>query len=146
MSTQTVVKKNDFFPSFIDDFFKPWGDWVDNKLQKKLTIPAVNVIENTDGYDINVAAPGLKKADFYIEVTGNILTISAESEKENEETVDENYTRREYNYSSFSRSLTLPDDVDEDKITAAYDGGVLKLKVPKKQGAGKITGKAIAVN
>lgn len=142
----TLAKKNDFFPAFADDFFKPWNDWFDNRLSKKLSVPAVNVSEDQQGFTIDVAAPGLKKTDFNIAVDGNVLTVSAESTKTKEEKGDDKYTRQEYNYSSFSRSLTLPDNVDEEKITATYDGGVLKLSVPKKQGAPKVPAKQITVD
>lgn len=146
MSANTLVKRDDFLPSFIDDFFKPWDGWFNTRLPRKLTVPAVNITEDKDAYSISVAAPGLKKTDFSIDVNGPVLTIGAESEKNKEETGDDSYTRREYNYSSFSRSFTLPDDVDENKIMATYDGGVLRLSVPKKQGVPQVTGKKIAVN
>lgn len=141
----TLAKKNDWFPAFTDDFFKPWNDWFDNRLSKKLSVPAINVSEDEQGFTIDVAAPGLKKTDFSIAVDDNVLTVSAESTKTKEEKGDNNYTRQEYNYSSFSRSLTLPDNIDEDKITATYDGGVLKLSVPKKQGTPKVPAKQITV-
>jgi len=142
----TLSKKNDFLPSFADDFFKPWDDWFDSRLSKKIAVPAVNISESDTGFTIDVAAPGLKKSDFSIGLDGNILTVSAESEKTKEEKGENNYTRQEYNYSSFSRSLVLPDNVDEDKITASYDGGVLKLSVPKNEGPGKVRAKKIAVS
>ena len=82
---------------------------------------------------ISVAAPGLKKNDFHINVDGNMLTISAEKEETKEEKEEENYTRKEYNYSSFSRSFTLPQEVNREKIEASYEDGVLKLVLPKKE-------------
>jgi HSP20 family protein len=142
----TLSKKSEFLPTLADDFFKPWNDWFDSRFHKKLSVPALNIAEKKDGYAIDVAAPGLKKADFSIKVDGPVLTISGESEKSKEEKDEDNYTRQEYNYSSFSRSLTLPDNVNENGITASYDGGVLKLFVPKKEGAAKLTAKTITVN
>ncbi len=87
---------------------------------------------------MSFAVPGMKKNDFKIDVTGNLLTISSEKE-ENKEEKDENYSRQEYNYSSFSRSFTLPEEVNKEKIDATYVDGVLKLVLPKKEEAKKLT-------
>jgi len=111
------------------DFADEWS--------KMLTVPAVNVVEKNTDYNITVAAPGLKKSDFKINVDGNVLNISAEMEETKEEKDDERYTKREYNYSSFSRSFTLPNEVLKDQIAASYEDGVLKLTVPKKEEAKK---------
>ncbi len=105
---------------------------------KMLTVPAVNIVENNNDYKVTVAAPGLKKSDFKIDVDGNVLNISAETEEKKKEK-EEKYTREEYNYSSFSRSFTLPDDVSKEKIEASYADGVLKLILPKKEEAKKAT-------
>ncbi|HEU5366741.1 MAG TPA: Hsp20/alpha crystallin family protein, partial [Hanamia sp.] len=83
---------------------------------------------------VSLAAPGLKKEDFKINLEGNMLTISSEKEEKNEEK-DEKYTRQEYSYSSFERSFTLPDEVNQDKIDAHYQDGVLNLVLPKKEEA-----------
>jgi HSP20 family protein len=99
-------------------------------------MPAVNITENKDDFKVSLAAPGMKKSDFNIDVQGNILTISAEMEEKKEEK-EENYTRKEYNFSSFSRSFTLPDEVNKEKIEATYVDGVLNLSLPKKEEAKK---------
>ena len=97
-------------------------------------------------FTLEMASPGMKKDDFEIEIENNLLTISFEKEMEKEEEEDA-YTRREYNYNSFSRSFTLPDSVDENKIKASYKDGLLKLELPKKEGAQLAEGKKhIAVN
>ena len=90
--------------------------------------------ELDSGFEIQVAAPGIKKEDFKINLERNVLTISSESKTENEEK-DENgaFTRREFNYSSFSRSFTLPEMAEPEKIDAAYEDGILKIMVPKKE-------------
>jgi HSP20 family protein len=94
---------------------------------------------------VSLAVPGMKKDDFNIDVEGNMLTISSEKEESKEEKEDK-YTRKEYNYSSFSRSFTLPDEVNKEKIEAKYEDGVLKLMLPKKEEAKKLAaGKHIAV-
>lgn len=135
MSANTIMKTGRMLPTVFDDFFKPWSQWFDSSdaWNKTLQVPAVNIIENSSDYKITVAAPGLKKSDFNIDVDGNMLTISGETEESAEEKDDERYTRKEYNYSSFSRSFTLPDEVNKEKIEASYDDGVLKLVLPKKE-------------
>ncbi|HTQ27114.1 MAG TPA: Hsp20/alpha crystallin family protein [Puia sp.] len=140
MTSNSLIKNRDWFPTLYDDFFKPFNDWFDtgNVLSGRvMTIPAVNITEGKDDYKISVAAPGMKKEDFNIDVEGNMLTISCEKE-ENKEEKDSRQTRREYNYSSFSRSFTLPDEVFQDKIDATYNNGVLNLTLPKKEEAKKV--------
>ena len=138
MSTKSLVKPGERFPSVFDDFFKPWNEWFTNSglSSKPLTVPAVNVVENRNEYKVSLAAPGMKKADFQIDVEGNMLTISSEKEETKEEK-EKRFTRKEYNYSSFSRSFTLPDEVNKDKIDAKYEDGILKLVLPKKEEAKK---------
>jgi HSP20 family protein len=131
MSTNVLARPGRLFPSLFDDFVKPWNEWFDTS--SAITVPAVNITENVNDYNISVAAPGLKKNDFHINVDGNMLTISAEKEETKEEKEGENYTRKEYNYSSFSRSFTLPQEVNREKIEASYEDGVLKLVLPKKE-------------
>jgi HSP20 family protein len=102
-------------------------------------MPSVNVKETETHYEIEMAVPGLKKEDFKINIDRNILTISSESQTENEERDEKkNYTRREFNYQSFTRSFTMPSDiVDVEHIEAKYDNGILKLAVPKRENAKK---------
>jgi len=76
--------------------------------------------------------PGMKKDDFKIDIDSNMLTVSSQKE-ENKEEKDKQFTRREYMYSSFSRSFTLPDEVNKEGIGAKYEDGVLKLSLPKKE-------------
>lgn len=147
MSTKTLAKSENLFPSLFDDFFKPWNEWLDSNstATRRLTIPAVNILEDKDQYEVSLAAPGLKKSNFNIGIEGNILTISSVKEEKMEEKKDA-YTRKEYNYTSFRRSFTLPEDVMQDKIEATYEDGVLKLALPKKEEMKKMaTPKQIAV-
>lgn len=131
MSTKTLTKQL-MTPSLFDDFFKPWNEWFGNggSWMKELTTPAVNVTEKDDRYVVSMAAPGLKKEDFNINIEGNMLTISSEKETSKEEK-EEKFTRKEYNYSSFSRSFTIPEDVKQENISANYENGELKLTLPK---------------
>jgi HSP20 family protein len=147
MSTKSLARSTDRFPSVFDDFFKPWNEWFngDGFPGKTLTVPAVNVVENKDEYKVSLAAPGLKKSDFQIDIDGNILTIKSEKEETKEEEIEQ-FSRKEYSYSSFTRSFTLPEDVKQDKIEAAYEDGVLRLLLPKKDEARKtIVSKHIAI-
>ena len=137
MATKDLTKRTDRFPAIFDDFFKPWNEFMDlNGWGRTMTVPAVNITDNLDEYKVSLAAPGLKKEDFKIDVEGNMLTISNEKEESTEEK-DAKFTRKEYSYSSFSRSFTLPDDVNRENIEAVYQDGVLKLSLPKKEEAKK---------
>ncbi len=137
MSTQTLAKVSERMPSVFDDFFKPWNEWFDGGLWgRTINMPAVNIVEHKDEYQVSLAVPGMKKDDFKIDVNGNMLTISSEKE-ENKEEKDKKFTRKEYNYSSFSRSFTLPEEIVKEKIDARYEDGVLKIALPRKEEAKK---------
>jgi len=132
MNNKTIATRPITIPSIFSDFFEPWNDWIsDSRLSRALTVPKANLTEDKDSYMLSVAAPGLHKKDFNIDVTGDLLTVSAEQEHEKEEK-EEKYHRQEYNYSSFSRTFTLPAEVVKEKIEASYDGGVLKISIPKR--------------
>jgi len=133
MSTQTLAKTSERMPSVLDDFFKPWNEWFDGGLYgRTMNVPAVNIIEHKDEYLVSLAVPGMKKDDFTIDVNGNMLTISSEKEEHKEEK-DKKFTRKEYNYSTFSRSFTLPEEINKEKIDARYEDGVLKIALPRKE-------------
>jgi len=134
MSVKSLARTNGL-SSVLSDFLEPWGEWFQNGFaDKSLTLPAVNITETDKEYKLSLAAPGLDKKDFNVDVDGNLLTISAEKEKSAEEK-DKNYTRKEYNYSSFSRCFTLPEEVSKEKIDASYQDGVLNLVLPKNEKA-----------
>ncbi|MBS1915338.1 MAG: Hsp20/alpha crystallin family protein [Bacteroidetes bacterium] len=144
MSTKSLAVKNEFLPSVVNSFLNPWNNWFGKGFVKTLSVPAVNISENKDGYTITVAAPGLKKEDFDVRTKGSLLYISAEKEDKKDEK-EGNYRSREYNFSSFSRTFNLPVGVNAEKIEASYEDGVLKLALPKKEEAKKTTAKNIAV-
>jgi HSP20 family protein len=148
MGTLTINKAMERMPFVFDDYFKPWNEWFDNGNSNlwgtAMNIPAVNITEHKDAYEVSLAVPGMKKDDFKIDVAGNMLTISSEKE-ENKEEKDKKFTRKEYNYSSFSRSFTLPEEINREKIHAKYDNGILKISLPRKEAATKLTAKNIAV-
>lgn len=131
-----LVRKNNgvSFPSILDEILKP--DWFGGMENLNATVPAVNIKETEKDFTIELAAPGKKKEDFNIEVNENVLTISSEIKSEKEDKTDDGaYTRREFKYSSFKRAFTLPETINEDKINASYEDGVLKLALPKKEEA-----------
>jgi HSP20 family protein len=148
MGTLALSKAIEKMPFVFEDYFKPWNEWFDNGNTnlwgRAMNIPAVNVTEHKDEFMIELAVPGMKKDDFKIDVEGNMLTISSEKEETKEEK-EKMFTRKEYNYSSFSRSFTLPDEINKEKIDAKYDNGILKIVLPRKEEAKKITAKQIAV-
>lgn len=131
----------------------PLGDLMsnifDNELGdffgKRFTDPAANIIENADNFLLEIAAPGLKKDDFKINLENSILTISAEIENEKAEE-SKNYTRKEFHYGSFSRSFTLPKTVNLEAIKADYQEGVLKVTMPKHEEAKLETKKEIKIS
>jgi len=143
MST-AVTKVTQKIPSVFDDFFKPWNELFDNGWPRSMNMPAVNITEQKNDYLVSLAAPGLKKDDFKIDVDGNMLTISSEKE-ENTEEKNKRFTRKEYSYSSFSRSFTLPEEIKKDMIEAKYEDGVLKITLPRKAEANTPSAKHIAV-
>jgi len=129
----TLLKFNQNLPSLVDDFlgsdfFQASGE--PSTIGKNM--PAVNVKENDTQFEVQLAAPGFKKEDFKIEVHNNNLEISSESKKEDEKS-NENYSRREFSYSSFSRIFHLPESAEEDKIQANYQDGVLRITIPKRE-------------
>ena len=126
------------FPVFFDDFFnRDLFDWRQSNFSNTGTsMPAVNIRETNESFDVEMAAPGMTKNDFKIELEGNNLTISSEKKNEQEQKEGENYTRREFSYQSFCRTFNLPKDVvDAENIKAKYEEGVLKLQIPKKEEA-----------
>lgn len=147
MANRTLAKTTDRSPSVFDDFFKPWNEWFNNGdgfWDRMKPLPAVNITEGKDAYLVSLVAPGFKKDDFKVHTNGNMLTISCEKE-ENKEKKEEKFTRKEYNFSSFSRSFTLPEDVNRDKIEARYEDGLLKITLPYNKGVKKDSAKQVAV-
>ena len=137
----SIVKRNDgrnyAMPSIWDDFFnRDVFNWSSDFANSGTSMPAVNIKETTDSFNVEMAAPGMEKKDFKIELDGNTLTISSEKQDQREEKDGENYNRKEFNYQSFYRSFHLPKDVvDADKIKAKYDNGILMLEIPKREEA-----------
>ena len=106
--------------------------------------PAANIIDNEKDFTIELAVPGMAKDDFSLNLEDDILTISVER-KEEEVKEDRNFTRREFRYDEFSRSFSLPDIVDQEKIKADYQNGVLSVMLPKSAEA-KVKGREIKIS
>jgi HSP20 family protein len=144
-----LVKRNDVpvFSRIFNDFFdKEFFDWSNNNYApENTTLPAVNIKETESEFRVELAVPGMNKKDFKIDLRDNVLTISSEKETKTEEDNDV-YTRKEYNYQSFTRMFTLPDTiVDSDKIKAEYINGELIISIPKKEEAKKKEPRMIAI-
>lgn len=129
-----MLRRRNTLPSLVDEFF---GDDLFARFfneNENVTVPSVNVKEGKEEYTIDVAAPGLDRKDFKIDLNSNVLEISSEKEVK-EESDDDTIMRREFRYSSFKRSFTLPDTANTDKIKASYKDGILSISIPKKEEA-----------
>jgi HSP20 family protein len=120
-----------------DDFFA-------NRWFREMTVPAVNIKESDSAFNLEVAAPGMKKSDFKLEVKEGMLYISAELRQEEEET-DKGYTRKEFSFNAFTRSFWLPEDVKADEIKASYEEGILHIAIPKMKTEKKSAAKLIEI-
>ena len=133
----TLVKFNNnkganaLMPGFNDVFESIFNDTFFND-RMVTRVPAVNLAETTDHYHVELAAPGLKKQDFKLSLDRNVLNISVETQGENNEE-SKRYNKREFGYSSFVRSFTLPDAADHSRIEASYEDGILKVAIAKKE-------------
>ena len=136
-----LVKTNGGFPTLFSDWLNPamlTSDFMDfdseapfSALRLGINVPSANVTENAKEYLVELAAPGLERKDFKVEITDHILNISSEKKEEKKEEKD-GYSRKEFSYSSFNRSFSLPDNVKEGGIDAKYQNGILKIVLPKK--------------
>ena len=132
-----LMKSRDpWFPTMFDEFFNmPLLSGKGTDFQRVgCEVPAVNIHDIKDEFFLEMAVPGLKKEDFILHLEHGVLSVSSEKESKTEET-NENITKREFNYSSFKRSFTLPDTVESEKINAEYKNGILKIHLPKRKEA-----------
>ena len=134
---------NTFFDDFLTkDFFgNKWSDFSDTGT----TVPSVNIVESEDDFQVEMAAPGMTKNDFNVELDNDMLTISSEKE-DTQEKKDRTYSRREFSYQAFRRSFNLPNTVEAEKIKAKYQDGVLRLVIPKKEEAKRKPVRQISVS
>lgn len=142
-----LVKRDVFWPStssvdeFLNDNFFNWP----NRMNGGGTLPRVNITETDEDFRVEMAAPGMKREDFHVELDNDTLIISSEVSDTNEDK-NSNYTRKEFNYESFKRSFHLPNTVEADKIEAKYKDGLLRLVIPKKEEARRKPAKTIKIS
>jgi HSP20 family protein len=137
MEDQTMLpslRTRTSLPSLVEEYFN--GDFLPRffDVDNTNSVPAVNIVESKDEYRIDVAAPGLDKEDFRINIEKNVLTVSSEREEKHEEN-DEKTMRKEFSYSSFKRCFSLPETVNSEKIKATHKDGILQIVVPKREEA-----------
>lgn len=143
-----LIKRNGFAPStpsfFDDTVLRDIFGW-DNWSSQGNTLPKVNILETNEAFIVEMAAPGMKKEDFHVELDNDTLIIQSEHSYERN---DENtsFTRREFSYQSFKRSFYLPNTVEADKIKASYKDGILMLEIPKKEEAKRKPVKSIEIS
>jgi HSP20 family protein len=158
MSNLTTVPKNGSLAnSNSNQNFPTLSNWIDDIFNRDLpsvftsnfntgiTLPKANIKETADAFIVEMAVPGLKKSDFQIELDNEVLSISTETKEENEHK-EENYTLREFGYSSFKRAFNLPESVNDEKINAKYENGILNILLPKKEEAKQKPTRSIKVS
>jgi HSP20 family protein len=153
----TVPKNGSLANSNSNQNFPNLSNWLDDIFNRDLpsvftsnfnmgmTLPKVNIKETPDAYIVEMAVPGLKKSDFHLDLDNQVLSISTETKKENEQK-EENYTRREFGYSSFKRTFNLPETVNDEKINAKYENGILNIHLPKKEEAKQKPARSIKIS
>ena len=139
----SLVKRSDFGSSLLADLFDNDRFFASPWLSGRNS-PAVNIKENEENYEVELAAPGYDKEDFDISIDNGLLTVSAQKREEKEKKED-NYTRREFGFSSFSRSFNLPTNTNEENVAAKYADGVLKLTIEKIKGSNVKSRKQISI-
>jgi HSP20 family protein len=154
----SVPKKGSLVNSNSNQNFPTLSNWLDDIFNRDLipsvftsnfntgiTLPKVNIKETANDFAVEMAVPGLKKSDFQIDIDNQVLSISTETKEDNEHK-EENYTRREFGYSSFKRTFTLPESVNADKINASYNEGILRILLPKKEEAKQKPARSIKIS
>ncbi len=149
----TLVKSNvplfPALPQFFDDVLsKDFFDWgLKNFSVTNTTIPAVNIVESPDQFTVEMAAPGMEKQDFHIELDNEVLKISSQKQHASQEMKEgDRYTRREFSYQSFQRSFHLPKSiVDLNKVQAKYENGILRILIPKREEAKALAPRTIDI-
>ncbi|WP_047420053.1 Hsp20/alpha crystallin family protein [Cellulophaga sp. Hel_I_12] len=140
---------NQNFPTvsnWLEDIFnRDLSSVLTSNFNTAITLPKVNIKETADAFMVEMAVPGLKKSDFHIDLDNEVLSISTETKEESEHK-EENYTRREFGYSSLKRTFTLPESVNDEKINASYENGILNILLPKKEEAKQKPARSIKIS
>ncbi|NJN27931.1 MAG: Hsp20/alpha crystallin family protein [Cyclobacteriaceae bacterium] len=146
----TLVKRDAGYApalsNFFDDFFtRDLFNWPSSSATGT-TIPSVNIYETDGDFHVEMAAPGMLKSDFKIELDNNVLTITSQKQSENRDEDNKNYQRKEFSFQSFFRTFHLPDSAEAEKINAKYEDGILRLVIPKKEEAKRKPIKTIKIS
>ena len=158
MSTLMNIPKNGTTHDNSKLSHRTWSNWIDDlfnmdafpaafntNFNTGMSLPKVNVRETKDDYFLEMAVPGMKKSDFKIDLDNDVLSISTEAKEETENT-EENYTRREFGYAVFKRTFTLPESIDDSKIKAKYEDGILSIHLPKREEAKQKPARTIKIS
>ncbi len=137
-------KRRPFSDLLFTDFFDTDNFFRDGLWSKPIDEPSLNIVETDDEFEVELAAPGLSKNDFEVTIDDGYLNISTEKSESKEEK-DKNYTRKEFSYNSFKRSLLLPESVEQDEVKATYKNGILKFNLAKKESAKMNTSRKVEV-
>jgi HSP20 family protein len=144
--TMTLMRFSNQHPLFDRFFENDLFDWSNrNYSTTSTTLPSVNIKESNEDFEVEVAAPGFSKNDFKVELNHDLLTISSEKQIDNETKEGQQFSLREFSYQSFSRSFTLPNSADSEKIRAKYEDGILRIIIPKKDEAKPKPARQIAI-
>lgn len=137
MSNFPLMKPAGNGPFWLDTLFNSaFGQMIGNDLPA--SSPSVNIIDKENSFELQLAAPGMDKSDFNVQVINDQLVVSAEKKTESSEERPK-YMRKEFMYTSFKRSFNLHQQIETDKIEASYENGILKLHLPKKEDVVKLT-------
>lgn len=136
-----IKRKPEFFDTDLLDFPTRFFD---NTFFRDREFPMVNIRNLENEFKVELAVPGYKKEDLHVEVAEGVLTVSSE-QKEEKESAQDGWKRREFRYNSFSRSFQLPENADADKVNADFKDGVLNLSIPKKAEAKPTRSKAVEI-
>ena len=137
-----IKNRNQWLPTVFNDFFN-----TDYMPKASCTAPAINVTESDKDYTVELAAPGLKKEDFKVNINddGNLVIKMEQKQEQKEEDKSRHYLRREFSYSKYEQTLILPDDVEKEQISAKVDNGVLTIDLPKTAAAQKKPARQIEI-
>lgn len=147
--TLTSRNSNGNYPNvsnWLDDVFnRDLPSVLTSSFNPGMSLPKVNIKETADAFLVEMAVPGLKKSDFHIDLDNQVLSIYTETKEESEHK-DEQYTRREFGYSSFKRTFKVPETVNDEKINAHYENGILGILLPKKEEAKQKPARSIKIS
>jgi HSP20 family protein len=145
LTMKPMMRKTPVYGSYLPSFFDEIFNDFERPSAPKASMPRVNVRENEAAYMLEIAAPGMQREDFQVEIENDVLTVSGEVKKDRLDE-GERYTRKEFTYQSFKRSFRLTEQaIDQEQIDAKYEQGILRIALPKIKAAASKTSKRIAI-